>query len=224
MNILFTCAGRRNYLINYFKDALKGNGLILAADNQLTAPALVDADVALEVPSIYCEAYIESLKQIIPLHKVDAIISLNDLELPILAAHREELEALGTKIIVSDPQVIDIAFDKWKTFKFFNKIGVDTPLTFKRLKDVKKAIDHGELGFPLVVKPRWGSASISVETVENMEELELVYKLQRIKVQKSILKNASAKDIKGSILIQEMIGGTEYGIDILNDFKGNHYG
>ena len=47
MNILFTCAGRRNYLINYFKEALKGEGKVFATDMQLTAPALVDADVAI---------------------------------------------------------------------------------------------------------------------------------------------------------------------------------
>ena len=47
INILFTCAGRRNYLINYFKDALDGNGQIIAADMNLTAPAMVDADLAI---------------------------------------------------------------------------------------------------------------------------------------------------------------------------------
>lgn len=224
MNILFTCAGRRNYLINYFKEALEGRGLVLAADNQLSAPALVDADVALMVPSIYCSGYIQKLKELIPAYDISAIISLNDLELPILSQYKEELEDMGTKVIISNPKIVDIAFDKWKTFKFFNKLGVATPLTYKSLSEAQKAIEMGVLNFPLIVKPRWGSASIAIEIAENEKELELAYQLQRIKINKSILKNASSEDIEKSILIQEKIEGEEYGIDILNDFQGNYYG
>lgn len=223
-NILFTCAGRRNYLINYFKEALNGNGLVLAADSQLSAPALVDADVAIQVPSIYSGEYINMLKDLIVKHRIDAIISLNDLELPILAEHKDELEFIGTKVIVSSPEIIDIAFDKWKTFNFFREIGVDTPKTYLTIKDTTDALKKGELEFPLIVKPRWGSASIAIDIVENEEELQLAYRLQRIKIQKSILKDASSADIDKSILIQEKINGEEYGIDILNDFNGNHFG
>lgn len=223
-NILFTCAGRRNYLINYFKDALQGDGLVLAADNQLSAPALVDADVAIQVPSIYSDAYVEKLKELITSYDISAIISLNDLELPILSKHKNELEALGAKVIISSPEVIDIAFDKLKTFEFFQEIGVDTPKTYITLSEAERALKSGELSFPLVIKPRWGSASISIDIVENQQELELAYQLQRIKIQKSILKDASSNDIEKSILIQEKIDGDEYGIDILNDFEGNHYG
>ncbi|NAY91248.1 ATP-grasp domain-containing protein [Muricauda sp. JGD-17] len=223
-NILFTCAGRRNYLINYFKDALAGNGKILAADNQLTAPALVDADVAIQVPSIYDEGYIPTLKKLVREHKIDAIISLNDLELPILAKHREELESEGAKIIVSDTGVIDIAFDKYKTFNFFKNLGVGTPKTYLTVEEAMEAIRNDEIRYPVIIKPRWGSASIAVDIAENETELKLAYQLQHIKLKKSILKNASASDIERSILIQEKINGEEYGIDILNDFEGNHYG
>ncbi|MDC6385750.1 ATP-grasp domain-containing protein [Flagellimonas taeanensis] len=223
-NILFTCAGRRNYLINYFKEALQGNGLVLAADSQLSAPALVDADVAIQVPSIYSPEYIEKLKELIQDHDINAIISLNDLELPLLSKNREELEKLGTKVIISNPQVIDIAFDKWKTFSFFKETGVETPKTYITLADAQNALSKGELEYPLVIKPRWGSASIAIDIVENEEELQLAYQLQRIKIQKSILRDASSEDMEKSILIQEKINGDEYGIDILNDFEGNHYG
>jgi len=61
LHILFTCAGRRNYLINYFRDALKGRGKVFAMDMSDTAPAMVDADVAITVPSVYDINYITSL-------------------------------------------------------------------------------------------------------------------------------------------------------------------
>ncbi|WP_293295462.1 ATP-grasp domain-containing protein [Allomuricauda sp.] len=222
--ILFTCAGRRNYLINYFKEALNGNGKVIAADNQLSAPAMVDADIAIQVPSIYSDEYIQNLKELVNDYQVDAIISLNDLELPILAEHKDVLESLGTKVLVSNPKIIDIAFDKWKTFIFFKELGVGTPKTYLTLESVREALNQDELEFPLIIKPRWGSASIAIDIVENDEELQLAYQLQRIKVQKSILKNASSEDLEKSIIIQEKIKGDEYGIDILNDFEGNYYG
>ena len=224
INILFTCAGRRNYLINYFKDALDGNGQIIAADMNLTAPAMVDADLAIVVPGIYEDHYIEELKTIIVEHKVNALISLNDLELPVLSSHKDELESLGVKVLISDPEVISIAFDKLKTSKFLESIGLHTPRSFSKLEAALSALESGVLSFPLVVKPRWGSASIGIDFVESKEELKLAFKLQHLKLKKSIFNQASAQDIDNAILIQEQLDGTEFGMDILNDFNGNYIG
>jgi carbamoyl-phosphate synthase large subunit len=190
----------------------------------LSAPAMVDADIAVLVPSFYSENYIEELKTIIKDHSIKAIISLNDLELPILSKHKNELEACGAKVIVSSENVIDITFDKLKTFNFIKSIGLETPLTYTTLEDVKKAIENKELDFPLVVKPRWGSASISIDFPESLEELDLAFKLQNIKLKKTILNTASLQDIDHAILIQEKIDGKEYGMDIVNDFETDYFG
>ncbi|MCF6294482.1 MAG: ATP-grasp domain-containing protein [Flavobacteriaceae bacterium] len=223
-NILFTCTGRRNYLINYFKDALNGNGKIFAADQALLAPALVDADVAIILPNIYDENYISALKEAIIKHKIDAVISLNDLELPILSKHKTELENTGTQVIISNEDVIDTAFDKMETFNFIKQIGLNTPKTFTNFKETKTAIENGTLKFPLVVKPRWGSASIGVDFLETMEELELTFTLQQLKLKKSTLSAVGQHDFDNAILIQEKLDGKEYGMDILNDFEGNYVG
>ncbi len=224
MNILFTCAGRRNYLINYFKEALKGKGKIYATDMQLTAPALVDADVAIRVPAIYSEDYIPSLLKIVKENNINCVISLNDLELPILSQAKEQIENLGAKVIVASEEAIKIAFDKWETVKFLESVNLKSPKTFIDLKEAIKAIQEDELKFPLVIKPRWGSASIGIDFPEDMEELELAYKLQTIRLKRTILAEASKEDMNHAILIQEKIPGTEYGMDVLNDFEGNYAG
>lgn len=224
MNILFTCAGRRNYLINYFKDALNGSGKVYATDMQMTAPALVDADIAIQVPAIYNEEYIPSLLKIVEENSIDAVISLNDLELPILSAAKADIEKLGAKVIVSDETAIKIAFDKWETVKFLESKGLKSPKTYIDLEEAKKAIASGDLKFPLVIKPRWGSASIGIDFPEDFEELELAYKLQTIRLKRTILAEASKEDINHAILIQEKIPGAEYGMDVLNDFNGNYFG
>jgi len=74
--------------------------------------------------------------------------------------------------------------------------------------------------FPVVVKPRWGSASIGLEFPEDMEELELAHRLVSLRVHRSILAEASSEDAEHAVMIQEMIRGTEFGLDILNDFSG----
>lgn len=224
MNILFTCAGRRNYLINYFKEALKGDGKVFASDMQLTAPALVDADVAVQVPAIYSEEYIPSLIKIIEENNIKCVISLNDLELPILSEAKSKIEALGARVIVADEHAIKIAFDKWETMKFLESNGLKSPKTFIDINKAKAAIQSGELRFPLVIKPRWGSASIGIDFPEDLEELEIAYKLQTIRLKRTILAEASKEDIDHAILIQEKIPGKEYGMDVLNDFEGNYVG
>lgn len=154
MNILFTCAGRRNYLINYFKNALNGNGQIFATDMDLRAPSLIDADVSIQVPAIYDPNYINVLKNIIKENNINAVISLNDLELPILAKNKSDLESLGAKIIVADDNAINISFDKWETVNFLKSIGLKSPKTYLSLNAAKLALKNGEIFFPLVIKPR----------------------------------------------------------------------
>src|SRR5690606_18378920 len=110
--------------INYFKEALKGKGTVFASDMQLSAPALVDADQAIQVAGIYDINYIPTLNQIIKEHDIDAVISLNDLELPILSKQKRDLESMGAKVIVADEKAIAISFDKWKTVSFLMEIGL----------------------------------------------------------------------------------------------------
>lgn len=224
MNILFTCAGRRNYLINYFKEALNKSGKVFASDMQLSAPAMVDADQAFLVSSIYDPNYINEIVEIIKNNDVKAVISLNDLELPILSENKKVIEDAGAKLIVSDMEVIDIAFDKVSTANFLNKIGLNTPKTFTNLEVVLKLLDRNEIQFPLVVKPRWGSASIGIDFPKDKEELELSFKLQHKRLKETILSNASEQDMDNAILIQEKMNGNEFGMDILNDFEGNYIG
>ncbi|NND53009.1 MAG: ATP-grasp domain-containing protein [Flavobacteriaceae bacterium] len=221
-NILFTCAGRRNYLINYFKDALNGQGKVFATDQSVTAPAMVDADIAIKVPGIYANDYIKTLIAIIEEHKITAVISLNDLELPILSGNKAVIEATGAQLIVSDEQVINSASDKWETFKFIEQLGLNSPKSYIALEKSLEAIKNGDIQFPLVLKPRWGSASFGIYFPQNETELKLAYKLQQLELERSIFNEVSKSDMDHAILIQEKLGGIEYGMDVLNDFKGNY--
>lgn len=222
MNILFTCAGRRTYLLKYFKENMGGDDKIIATDMQLSAPALQAADVRIQVPAVYADDYIDITLGICKKHKVDALISLNDLELPILAENKSKFEAEGVTAIVSSPHVIDICFDKYKTSQWVESIGLKAPKTYVRLEEAKEAVVDGEIEFPLFMKPRWGSGSIGLETIEDMKELEIYYHILMKKIKKSILATASVGD--EYIMIQEKLTGNEFGLDVMNDLNGNNVG
>lgn len=206
--------------MEYFKEATAGSGKVIAADMSPTAPAMALADVARVVSDVYAENYVDQILQICMEEKVDLLISLNDLELPVLSPHRQRFEEAGIRLLISEQEVIDICFDKYRTVQFCEDLNMGTPLTYLSLEEAKKALESGELSFPVVVKPRWGSASIGLEFPADMEELELAYQLVTLRVSRSILSEASKEDAERSVLIQERIDGTEYGLDILNDFSG----
>ena len=92
MNILFTCAGRRTYLLKYFKEQLGDGSNIVASDMQLSAPALSEADIKVQVPAVYDPSYIDKTLQICKDNEIKAVICLNDLELPILAQNKHRFK------------------------------------------------------------------------------------------------------------------------------------
>lgn len=222
MNILFTCAGRRTYLLKYFKENLAEGDKVIATDMQLSAPALQAADIKLQVPAVYDPEYVDITLDICREYGVDALISLNDLELPILANNKPRFEELGVKVIVSDAEVIDICFDKYKTAQWVESLGLIAPKTYVRLEDAKAALAAGEISFPLFMKPRWGSGSIGLESIADMEELDIYYHLLTKKIKKTILATASVGD--EYILIQEKLTGAEFGLDVMNDLNGKNVG
>lgn len=220
MNILFTCAGRRTYLLKYFKENMQPDDKVVATDMQLSAPALQAADIKIQVPAVYDPQYVDITLGICKAYKIDALISLNDLELPILAENKAKFEALGVTVIVSDPDVIDICFDKFKTAQWVVSIELNAPKTYVTLASAKEALAKGEIAFPLFMKPRWGSGSIGLETIDDMEELDIYYHLLMKKIKKTILATASVGD--EYIMIQEKLTGKEFGLDVMNDLHSNN--
>jgi carbamoyl-phosphate synthase large subunit len=219
MNILLSCSGSRNYLIDFFKTALGRNGQVFVCDSNPDAVSLQEADHAFILPQSSHPEYFDRLLAICQQHQIGLLISLNDLELPLLALQRDRFLAIDTIPIISDPTAIDICFDKWKTYQFLKQNNIPAPKTYRSLVDALEAITIGELKFPLVVKPRWGTASIGIEFPQDSEELELAYRLVRKRLTRTILASASSIDPDRSVLIQERIVGEEYGLDIINNLK-----
>ncbi|SHG27282.1 carbamoyl-phosphate synthase large subunit [Fibrobacter sp. UWH9] len=221
MNILLTSAGRRTYLVKYFKDALRGTGKVFASNSILTY-TLLQADDYVLTPNIYDDRYINFLIDYCKEKQISAIISLFDIDLPVLAKNRHSFEKAGIKLVVSSVEATSICNDKWETFKFLSNIGIKQSPAFIRLSDAKDALQNGSLNYPLFLKPRWGMGSIGIYKAENNEELEVLYKKLHREIFNTYLKYESAADTEKCIIIQQAIKGQEYGIEILNDLDGNY--
>jgi carbamoyl-phosphate synthase large subunit len=222
MNVMLTCAGRRNYLVQFFQQALKGRGRVFAGDACGDAPALGQADESFVLPPLKDAGYIDHLLALCERHRVGLLISLNDLELPLLARHAGRFFPVGTIPVISSPEVVATCSDKWETFKFLKASDLEALETYLSLAHAREALARGETSFPLVVKPRWGSASIGIEYSEDDQELELSYGLAKKRLPRTSLRDVDAADPERCIVIQKRLAGQEFGLDVVNDLDGRY--
>lgn len=219
MNILLTSVGRRAYMVKYFKQALGNAGMVHACNSDDLTVAFQYADKSFVSPLIYDENYIPVLLKYCRENQIDILLSLFDIDLPVLAANRAEFEKIGTKVIVSDGSFVNICNDKWKTFLFLKSHGFRVPKTYLTLSSLWTALEQGEVHYPIIVKPRFGCGSIALSVAEDKKEL-VHYSEKKIKeISKTYLKYESQKEPE-KIIYQEKLVGQEYGVDIINDLKG----
>lgn len=221
MNLLLTSAGRRGYLVDYFKEALAG-GKVYAANSDSRAPAFSAADGHVVTPLIYEEDYIPFLLSYCREKEISLLISLFDIDLPVLAANKERFRQAGVRVAVSDPDVIEVCNDKWKTFQFLREHKIPAPETFLDPAEALAACEAGRTAWPLIVKPRWGMGSLSVFEAENEEELRIFYRKVKQGIENSYLKYEAAADPAACVLIQEKLSGQEHGLDVINDLEGGY--
>ncbi len=220
MNLLFTSTGRRGYLLLYFKEELVGKGYVHAANSSEINSAFLDADCTTITPLIHDQEYISYLLDYCQKNEIKAIIPLFDLDVPVLALHRDEFFEIGVTLVSSSIEVAKICNDKWKTYLFLKRNGFRAPQTFTKLDNAMEAIHKGELTFPVVLKPRFGMGSIGLYMAENIDELRVLHALTYRDIQRTYLKYESSGPRDSLVLMQQMLSGQEYGLDVINDLSG----
>ncbi|MBI5568751.1 MAG: ATP-grasp domain-containing protein [Desulfomonile tiedjei] len=107
---------------------------------------------------------------------IDAIIPGADHELACLASVRDEWARNGVcQILVSDGELVRACRDKTATVDLLTRHGFPAPASAWDLS-VRDAVSWGEsVGYPVVLKPRDGSASRNVHVVKDEEELAFFF-------------------------------------------------
>ena len=203
MNILLTSVGRRGYLVRYFKDALGPDGQVWGADNSRYAPAFAHCDHWAIVPEVTHADYADHLLELCTSHQIDIVIPLIDPELEILSRFREEFERRGVMLLLSPRMTNEITADKYLTWQFARQHGLAMPQTYVTVAEALDHISSGSVHWPLLVKPRRGSASMNQTYCTDCIQLE------------------GAFDACPAPMIQEVVQGAEYGYDLFGDLEGN---
>lgn len=221
MNILLTSVGRRKYIVEYFKFALTGIGKVYTS-NSVSSSAMKISDGVLLSPLIYDSSYIECIINFCNENKIQSIISLFDIDLLVLAQNQKRFEENSIRLILAPVESVRICNDKWETYNFLTRLKINTPKTFLKINEAIDAIDQNIIEFPLIIKPRWGMASLGIYKVDDIDELRVLYKKSNKEIFNSYLKYESSLTKEDPIIIQEYLLGNEYGLDIINDLQGNY--
>lgn len=199
MNILILAAGTRNKIVLYFKKTFDGVGKIIATDASMLGPAIYDADKYYIVPHITEAGYIDKILDICKKESINGMLSLIDPELSLLAQNKERFDALGVTIIGSSYELCEMALDKMQMYEWLKSHGYNCARSWMDKDEFYKAVDAGEVTYPVFVKPYRGSASISISKVYDKETVDLLF--------------AHEDDL----MIQEFLNGQEIGADVYID-------
>jgi carbamoylphosphate synthase large subunit len=206
MKILFTSVGRRVELLQAFRHAAEKNGVdltIIGVDISRDAPALYFCDIFEIVCRISDKKYIPSLLEICERENVDCLIPTIDTDLLLLSEHKHCFEHIGTKVLISRTEKVQICRDKNYTADYFISLGLKSPKPYNSIEKYEEELNLKKQSFPAFIKPKDGSSSINAYKVDSLDDLKLY-----------------AEKI-GDYIIQPFISGTEYTIDIFCDYDGN---
>ena len=150
------------------------------------------------VPAASDADFIDRMLQIVRQQEVELLIPIVDYEFGKFARSVDQFRDVGCRVVLSSSSVIETCNDKWRTFHFLTEQGISTPQSW-----LPDNLDPAAIGFPLFVKPQlMGRGSLDCHVVRSQPELEHV--LQTVR----------------SPIIQQLVSGHEYTVDMLCDFNG----
>jgi carbamoyl-phosphate synthase large subunit len=162
----------------------------IAADPNPLAPARYAADLHVVPPRIDDPDYVPFLERVAAEHDVRAVVPLTDLDIEVLAAAGERLPSF-----VPPVDIARATFDKYETHGLLLSHGLPSPPT----------VLPGEQpsSYPVMVKPRRGSGARSIHPAADRAEMEFFVGY-----------------VKEPVMIQKLMDGPEFSIDILCDLDG----
>ena len=122
MNVLITSASRKVGLVKTFKKALQenGGGKVFAGDINPQSPSLYIAYEGLILPRSDKDSFIDELMEICKKYDIALLIPTRDEELSLFSKNVDRFSSIGTKIMVSPTESIEICQNKDSFIEFCN--------------------------------------------------------------------------------------------------------
>lgn len=162
----------------------------IAADPNPLAPARYAADLHVVPPPIDDRGYIPFLEGVAAEHGVRAVVPLTDLDIEVLAAAGDRLPSF-----VPPAAIARATFDKYEAHHLLLAHGLPSPPTVLPGEEPDS--------YPVMVKPRRGSGARSIHPAADREEMEFFVRY-----------------VKEPVMVQRLMGGPEFSIDLLCDLDG----
>ena len=125
---------------------------------------------------------------------VSLLVPTRDAELPFFAAHTEQFDEIGCRVLVSPPSAVETCLDKLAFLAFCKAHDVPTPRTYLGSAEPDT--------FPVFARPVRAAGGGRSRVVRTSGEL------------------ADLRAAESDLLVQEFITAPEYSIDVLCDFDG----
>jgi carbamoyl-phosphate synthase large subunit len=171
--------------------AFAEHAFVVACDPSPMAPAQYAADARFAPPLIDDPEYVPFLRELVDRHDVRAVVPLTDLDIEVLS--EADLPAF-----VPEPEVCRATYDKYEAHLTLLRHGLPSPSTW-----LPEEVPPGELDAPVMVKPRRGSGARSIHPAADRSEMEFFVRY-----------------VKEPVMVQRLMGGDEFSIDVLGDLDG----
>lgn len=161
INILFLGGGKRVAMAQCFKQYGESCGIrinIFSYELVKEVPIAAEGEVIIGLKWKE-EGVTEHLKEVIALKEIDIILPFVDPAVEL--AGRLKPECGSVFIPVSDSELCQVMFDKLSAAHWFAAHGIPQPIFY-----------NGVIGYdyPVILKPRWGSASKGIRVIFRAEE------------------------------------------------------
>lgn len=146
------------------------------------------------------EETVEGVRRVAEQERIDLIMPYDEVEILTVSSLRHELERIAPVVPLTDPEMMSIAIDKSRLFRFLTSRGVDVmPRSMAPEGRPLNVQDAEGLTFPLLLKPGRNSFGRGIVSFDDPDALE---------------QHLSASDTTGSSL-QEYIRGSDVTCNIV---------
>jgi len=167
---------------------------LIGADINPLSAGLHLCDKKYIVPPITHSSYLSKILQICDEEKVNLLIPLYSKEILLFSKNAKIFKDNGIELLISSPETIELCINKRKFLHFLTENNFPFPPLYE-------TADISKIDFPVFIKPASGSGSKNTRQIHNLTQLR-----GQIRV-------------GTEIIIQKIIKGKEYTIDLICDRK-----
>jgi carbamoyl-phosphate synthase large subunit len=146
--------------VNCFKSQIGPTGIVMVADASTSAPAAYLADEWVRVPPVDAPDYLDQLMNLCEHNAINLLVPTIDTELALLAESKKAFKRIGTTVLISDPDTIQITLDKRLTSEWLSAHQFPCP----RQWNIRSGSSWPrDLPSPVFLKPTFGSRSVGAK-------------------------------------------------------------